>query len=177
MEKSLFDQFTEFWTAFNPDPQFNNRWSATWRLWYNESDERRAELMASVANGSPHSSHSQVLLATHRKAATTNPNCTRVYAVGEYNRTSQPSSNDGPLKRDANRPRKRRSPPWLSQNILPATIPPKGTSPSIRSALNGTGYGTPTATLTIFPTTSKVWQPGRKSSPKGPTISSALPAC
>ena len=53
MGKSLFDQFTEFWMAFNPDPQFNNRWSATWRLWYNESDERRAELMASVANGGP----------------------------------------------------------------------------------------------------------------------------
>ena len=42
--------------------------------------------------GAIHSSHSQVLLATHRKAATQNPNCTRVYAVGEYNRTTQPSS-------------------------------------------------------------------------------------
>ena len=44
--------------------------------------------------GAIHSSHSQVLLATHRKAATQNPNCTRVYAVGEYNRTTQPSSNE-----------------------------------------------------------------------------------
>ena len=44
--------------------------------------------------GAIHSSHSQVLLATHRKAATTNPNCTRVYAVGEYNRTTTPSSNE-----------------------------------------------------------------------------------
>ena len=42
--------------------------------------------------GAPHSEHSQTLLATHRKAATTNPVCTRVYAVGEYNRTTQPSS-------------------------------------------------------------------------------------
>ena len=44
--------------------------------------------------GSPHSEHSQTLLATHRKAATTNPVCTRIYAVGEYNRSTQPSSNE-----------------------------------------------------------------------------------
>ena len=44
--------------------------------------------------GAPHSEHSQTLLATHRKAATTNPVCTRIYAVGEYNRSTQPSSNE-----------------------------------------------------------------------------------
>ena len=44
--------------------------------------------------GAPHSEHSQTLLATHRKAATTNPVCTRVYAVGEYNRSTDPSSNE-----------------------------------------------------------------------------------
>ena len=42
--------------------------------------------------GDMHSSHSSALLATHRVAATTNPVCTRLYAVGEYNRSTQPSS-------------------------------------------------------------------------------------
>ena len=42
--------------------------------------------------GKPHSSHSNALLATHRVAATQNPNCTRIYAVGEYLRSTQPSS-------------------------------------------------------------------------------------
>ena len=36
--------------------------------------------------GSMHSDHSNTLLATHRVAATTNPVCTRIYAVSEYNR-------------------------------------------------------------------------------------------
>ena len=38
--------------------------------------------------GQPHSSHSSVMLATHRTAATTNPVCSRVYLVGEFLRTS-----------------------------------------------------------------------------------------
>ena len=38
--------------------------------------------------GTPHSEHSNALLATHRVAATTNPVCTRIYMVGEYNRTT-----------------------------------------------------------------------------------------
>ena len=38
--------------------------------------------------GQPHSSHANALLATHRKAETTNPDCTRIYMVGEYNRTT-----------------------------------------------------------------------------------------
>ena len=44
--------------------------------------------------GSLHSSHSSALLATHRKAATTNPVCTRVYAVGEYNRSTPLSARE-----------------------------------------------------------------------------------
>ena len=44
--------------------------------------------------GEPHSDHTNVLLATHRKAATTNPNCTRVYMVGEYNRSTDPSAKE-----------------------------------------------------------------------------------
>ena len=44
--------------------------------------------------GETHSSHSSTLLATHRTAPTTNPVCTRIYAVGEYNRASLPSSNE-----------------------------------------------------------------------------------
>ena len=31
-----------------------------------------------------HSDHTNALLATHRKAETLNPNCTRIYMVGEY---------------------------------------------------------------------------------------------
>ena len=38
--------------------------------------------------GEPHSGHSSALLATHRTAATTNPTCTRIYMVGEYNRST-----------------------------------------------------------------------------------------
>ena len=38
--------------------------------------------------GSLHSEHSSALLATHRVAETTNPNCTRIYMVGEYNRST-----------------------------------------------------------------------------------------
>ena len=44
--------------------------------------------------GQPHSSHSYALLATHRTAATTNPDCTRVYMVGEYNRSTDPSAKE-----------------------------------------------------------------------------------
>ena len=38
--------------------------------------------------GSLHSSHSSALLATHRTAATTSDTCTRIYMVGEYNRST-----------------------------------------------------------------------------------------
>ena len=38
--------------------------------------------------GELHSSHSSVMLATHRTAATTNPVCSRVYMVGEFLRTT-----------------------------------------------------------------------------------------
>ena len=44
--------------------------------------------------GTPHASHQNALLATHRTAATTSPYCTRIYMVGEYKRTTQPSSNE-----------------------------------------------------------------------------------
>ena len=44
--------------------------------------------------GSMHSDHTSALLATHRAAATTNPNCTRIYMVGEYNRSTPPSQNE-----------------------------------------------------------------------------------
>ena len=36
--------------------------------------------------GEQHADHSSALLATHRVAETTNPNCTRIYMVGEYDR-------------------------------------------------------------------------------------------
>ena len=42
--------------------------------------------------GAPHSDHQNTLLATHRVAETTNPNCTRIYMVGEYNRTTAPGA-------------------------------------------------------------------------------------
>ena len=51
-------------------------------------------LGARPKKGEPHSSHSNVLLATHRVAATTNPVCTRVYMVGEYNRSTDPSAKE-----------------------------------------------------------------------------------
>ena len=38
--------------------------------------------------GTMHSDHQSTLLATHRVAETTNPDCTRIYMVGEYNRTT-----------------------------------------------------------------------------------------
>ena len=38
--------------------------------------------------GAMHSDHSNALLATHRVAETTNPNCTRLYMVGAYNRST-----------------------------------------------------------------------------------------
>ena len=41
-----------------------------------------------------HSEHSNALLATHRVAPTQNPDCTRLYAVGVYNRSTQPSSKE-----------------------------------------------------------------------------------
>ena len=44
--------------------------------------------------GEMHSEHSSALLATHRVAETTNPNCTRIYMVGEYNRSTQPSTDE-----------------------------------------------------------------------------------
>ena len=44
--------------------------------------------------GTMHSDHTSALLATHRVAATTNPVCTRLYMVGEYNRSTQPSAKE-----------------------------------------------------------------------------------
>ena len=44
--------------------------------------------------GELHSGHSSALLATHRKAATTNPTCTRIYMVGEYNRSTPVTQNE-----------------------------------------------------------------------------------
>ena len=38
--------------------------------------------------GEAHSDHTNALLATHRVAATTNPNCTRIYMVGAYIRST-----------------------------------------------------------------------------------------
>ena len=38
--------------------------------------------------GAMHSDHTNALLATHRVAETTNPDCTRIYMVGEYNRST-----------------------------------------------------------------------------------------
>ena len=51
-------------------------------------------LSARPKAGQPHSSHANALLATHRVAPTQNPDCTRIYMVGEYLRTTQPSSNE-----------------------------------------------------------------------------------
>ncbi len=44
--------------------------------------------------GNMHSDHSTALLATHRVAATTNPDCTRVYMVGPYHRSTSPSADE-----------------------------------------------------------------------------------
>ena len=44
--------------------------------------------------GQPHAGHSSALLATHRTAATTNPTCTRIYMVGEYNRSTPVTQNE-----------------------------------------------------------------------------------
>ena len=44
--------------------------------------------------GDPHSTHSSVLLATHRTAATENPDCTRIYLVGEYKRSTVPQAKE-----------------------------------------------------------------------------------
>ena len=44
--------------------------------------------------GNPHSDHSSVLLATHRTAATENPDCTRIYLVGEYKRSTVPQAKE-----------------------------------------------------------------------------------
>ena len=48
--------------------------------------------------GAPHSEHSNALLATHRVAPTQNPDCTRIYAVGEYNRSTLPSNKELALR-------------------------------------------------------------------------------
>jgi hypothetical protein len=44
--------------------------------------------------GEMHSDHENALLATHRVAATTNPDCSRIYMVGEYNRKTPLSSKE-----------------------------------------------------------------------------------
>ena len=41
-----------------------------------------------------HSDHSSVFLATHRTAATENPDCSRLYLVGEYKRSTVPSAKE-----------------------------------------------------------------------------------
>ena len=51
-------------------------------------------LSARPKKGALHSEHTNALLATHRVAATTNPDCTRIYMVGEYNRSTLPSNNE-----------------------------------------------------------------------------------
>ena len=48
--------------------------------------------------GTPHSEHSNALLATHRVAATTNPDCTRIYMVGEYNRSTPVTAREAQLR-------------------------------------------------------------------------------
>ena len=44
--------------------------------------------------GEMHSDHANALLATHRVAETTNPKCTRIYMVSEYNRSTQPDTDE-----------------------------------------------------------------------------------
>jgi len=44
--------------------------------------------------GQMHADHQNTLLATHRVAETTNPNCTRIYMVGEYNRSTVPGADE-----------------------------------------------------------------------------------
>ena len=44
--------------------------------------------------GEMHSDHTNALLATHRVAETTNPKCTRIYMVSEYNRSTQPDTDE-----------------------------------------------------------------------------------
>ena len=44
--------------------------------------------------GEMHSDHQNTLLATHRVAPTLNPNCTRIYMVGEYNRSTLPDQDE-----------------------------------------------------------------------------------
>lgn len=44
--------------------------------------------------GDPHSSHTSVFLATHRTAATENPDCSRLYLVGEYKRSTVPQAKE-----------------------------------------------------------------------------------
>ena len=44
--------------------------------------------------GEMHSDHANALLATHRVAETTNPKCTRIYMVSEYNRSTQPDTEE-----------------------------------------------------------------------------------
>ena len=44
--------------------------------------------------GTMHSDHTSALLATHRVAPTSNPVCTRIYMVGPYSRSTQPSAKE-----------------------------------------------------------------------------------
>ncbi len=44
--------------------------------------------------GQAHSSHSSALLATHRTAPTTSSECTRLYAVGAYVRSTLPNQDE-----------------------------------------------------------------------------------
>ena len=51
-------------------------------------------LSARPKAGQQHASHSSALLATHRTAPTENPDCTRIYLVGEYVRTTPVTANE-----------------------------------------------------------------------------------
>ena len=62
--------------------------------WASGIDTVSGLLSARPKKGEPHSSHANALLATHRKAATTNPCCSRIYMVGEYNRSTDPSAKE-----------------------------------------------------------------------------------
>lgn len=62
--------------------------------WMKGIDYVSGLLSSRPKKGTPHSEHSNALLATHRVAPTQNPDCTRLYAVGVYNRSTQPSSKE-----------------------------------------------------------------------------------
>ena len=62
--------------------------------WANGIDYVSGLLGSRPKAGNPHSTHQSVLLATHRVAATENPDCTRIYMVGEYKRSTVPQAKE-----------------------------------------------------------------------------------